>query len=67
MRASKHYAGLAMDLRLPSHPTIGQSQDTDMQVVVELGTALGDEWDVVLEKDHVHCEYDPPVEVKPVA
>ena len=28
-------------------------------VAEELGKALGPQYDVVLESDHIHCEYDP--------
>jgi len=27
----------------------------------ELADVLGEEWDVVLEKDHLHLEFDPKV------
>lgn len=49
---SLHYVGHACDLRLPSQPH---------DFVDELRSALGDEFDVVLEKDHVHVEWQPKV------
>ena len=48
---SLHHTGRAVDLRLP---TLGVEQ-----IVQQLKNRLGDEYDVVLEKDHIHLEYDP--------
>jgi len=48
-----HHKGLALDLRTWN---LG---GREMQVSAELQKALGDEYDVVLESDHIHCEYDP--------
>lgn len=51
---SLHYSGKALDLRTNSlrpeqvHP-----------VFVALKTALGGQFDVVLEEDHIHVEFDP--------
>jgi hypothetical protein len=51
---SLHYSGKALDLRTNSlrpeqvHP-----------VYVSLKTALGTQFDVVLEDDHIHVEFDP--------
>lgn len=53
-RSSKHYTGCAVDLRT-RHLFPGQAE----QIVTELKEALGDDYDVVLEKDHIHLEYDP--------
>lgn len=49
---SLHYKGLAFDLRLPRNiqPTI---------MANELRVALGSGFDVVLEADHIHVEFDP--------
>jgi len=49
---SLHYTGDAVDLRLPSTVTIDQ-------VVLQLKSALGSSYDVILETDHIHVEYDP--------
>jgi hypothetical protein len=48
-----HHKGLALDLRTW---TLG---GREMQVTTELAKALGNDYDVVLEKDHIHMEYDP--------
>jgi len=45
---SLHYDGLAFDIRNP-----------DEVSPIELRGTLGPNWDVVFEKDHIHCEYDP--------
>ena len=48
---SLHYVGDALDLRLPK---------TDPnRVIARLRDALGGDFDVVLETDHIHIEYDP--------
>ena len=49
---SLHHAGDAVDLRLPMPVT-------RLQIVSQLKTALGSDYDVVLESDHIHVEYDP--------
>lgn len=50
-RASLHYTGCAADLRLPPSRAV--------EVVAALQSALGDDFDVVLEGDHVHMEFQP--------
>lgn len=53
-KGSLHYAGLAADLRT-SFFTI-----QDQQIVTtKLIAALGDGYDVVLEDDHIHIEFQP--------
>lgn len=50
-RTSLHYAGAAVDLRI---------WDLDAERARrELAEALGEDYDVVLEKDHIHCEFQP--------
>lgn len=49
---SLHYEGLALDLR--SRNLNGR----EMFVVADLKLALGPDYDVVLEADHIHVEYD---------
>lgn len=48
---SKHHSGEAVDLRLPTA--------RKEAVVEQLQNRLGAEYDVVLEVDHIHVEYDP--------
>lgn len=48
---SLHYVGRAVDLRLPTA--------AKERMVEQLAGRLGDEYDVVLEGDHIHVEYDP--------
>jgi len=45
---SLHYDGLAFDIRKHIN-----------QLLPSIKTSLGDNWDVVYESDHIHCEYDP--------
>lgn len=53
-KGSLHYAGLAVDLRssyfVPS---------TRKRVARELQRSLGDKFQVIREKHHIHVEYDP--------
>lgn len=49
---SKHYAGKAVDLRVwgLSNPSV---------VASDIQEALGPDYDVIFETDHIHIEYDP--------
>lgn len=62
---SYHYRGMAFDCRLPSRYT--GSEGTDEVIRDELKRALGPQFDVVLESDHLHCEFDPKDVVPPRA
>ena len=54
MPGSCHYKGLAVDIRLPSNP------ENASVLVQRLKLWLPQsEFDVVLEKDHIHVEFDP--------
>lgn len=50
-RTSLHYAGAAADFRI---------WDIDAERASrELADALGEDYDVVFEGDHIHCEFQP--------
>lgn len=49
MPGSLHYTGLAIDLGPP----------VAKEIVAELRVALGDDYDVVEEGDHIHIEFQP--------
>ena len=51
---SLHYSGDAVDLR-----TNNLTQDQVDSIVSDLSTALGNDYDVIDEGDHIHLEYDP--------
>ncbi len=52
--SSLHYADLAVDLRLP--PVVR----TDLlELEKDLKKSLGTDFDVLLENNHLHIEYDP--------
>ena len=55
MTGSKHYTGDALDMRTSNFPT----PSAMMTFVDGLRKRLGGDYDVVVEKDHLHCEYDP--------
>lgn len=52
---SLHYSGMALDLRTRHIQDDGQKR----QVIAAVASALGGDFDVVLESDHAHLEYDP--------
>ena len=52
-RGSLHFLGLGADLRTRFF------SDNGKNATKLLKEALGDEFDVVLEKDHIHLEYQP--------
>lgn len=54
MQGSKHYSNEAVDLR-----TRDIQQYSLEEVCNDLRNILGPDYDVVLEKDHCHLEYDP--------
>lgn len=56
MAGSKHYVGLALDLR--TNVLLPSQVET---VRVELKDALGDDYDVVVEGDHLHLECQPKI------
>lgn len=51
---SYHYKGLAIDLR-----TRDVSANEVTKIVELLKAQLNDNYDVVLESDHIHIEFDP--------
>lgn len=53
-RGSLHYALLAVDLRTRTLPVAERPKVRD-----EIAGALGAEYDVVLEDDHLHIEFQP--------
>lgn len=59
-RGSKHYIGNAIDLRLHNLPP-----GTWQEVREEIAGALGIDYDVVLEDDHIHIEFDPKIAYAP--
>ncbi len=52
-RASLHYSGCAGDLRRPPLDEIASAIVNDGKI------ALGDDYDVILEGDHIHVEFQP--------
>ena len=52
--ASLHYVGLAIDLRTRNIPANLREEIAD-----RIRRALGEQYDVVLESDHIHIEYQP--------
>ena len=59
MEGSLHYKNLALDFRTGhSWETPLMSEEEAREIRDELKARLGVGFDVVLEKDHLHCEYD---------
>ena len=57
---SLHYSGYAVDLRIKH---ISSRADV-VAIGFDLRKALGSNFDVVLEVDHIHVEYDPKIKEK---
>lgn len=55
---SKHYEGLAVDIRTRILPG-GSTGLLASHIAGLIGDALGHLYDVVLERTHIHIEYDP--------
>jgi|APSaa5957512535_1039671.scaffolds.fasta_scaffold10843_6 hypothetical protein len=53
-QTSLHYEGKALDLRTRDLDT-----DTVTKYAQALRQCLGDDYDIVIESDHIHVEYDP--------
>jgi uncharacterized protein YcbK (DUF882 family) len=53
-RTSLHYSGAAADLRIWDI-----APEKLVLIVDEMGKALGVDYDVVLESDHIHLEFQP--------
>ena len=53
-KGSLHYMGNAVDLRIRALTAFNAAA-----VAEELADCLGDQYDVVLESDHIHVEFDP--------
>lgn len=52
-RASIHYAGGGADLRRPPLDNIADD------IINDIKLALGEDFDVILEGDHIHMEFQP--------
>lgn len=55
-RGSRHYVGLAVDFRIRH-----VDKESLPEIYRRIKEALGTEYDVILEKTHIHVEYDPEV------
>ena len=53
-RASEHYSGNALDYRIWNLVESHRKRAAD-----KLRDSLTDEFDVTLEEDHIHCEFQP--------
>ena len=54
MEGSLHYQGRALDLRTRDLP-----EGMAATLAGEIRSRLGNQFDVILEADHIHIEYDP--------
>ena len=54
MTNSLHYSGYAFDCRIWT-----LEEDMRQSVTNDISAALGEDFDVVLESDHIHLEWDP--------
>jgi hypothetical protein len=51
---SLHYVGMAIDLRTKTMP-----KEMVEKIAQEIRTDLNEQFDVVVEVDHIHIEFDP--------
>ena len=58
-RGSKHYSGYALDFRTRTIPAAIRPK-----VAQKAREALGADFDVVLERTHLHVEFDPKTPMK---
>lgn len=56
MKGSFHYKDKAIDLRI-----IHAKKEQWKPIADEIRLRLGQKYDIVLESDHIHIEYDPKV------
>lgn len=61
MTGSLHYEDLAWDLRSNNIPDAGKVEEIARTLRVDLGS----DWDVVVEKDHIHVEFDRGLKKQP--
>lgn len=54
MKGSLHYSGSALDLRIYPEGRVPPGQ-----MAKEIQNRLGKDFDVILEPDHIHIEYQP--------
>ena len=61
MKKSKHYEGNAFDLRTWTTDTSGVQIDKEEKQCIgaNIYKRLGNKYDLLVEKDHIHIEYDP--------
>ena len=61
---SLHYQGLAADIRLVTHPYYNgyYTHALNQAILVESTRRLSKHFDLLLESDHFHLEYDPKTE-----
>ena len=57
MEGSLHFENIAFDIRIRN--IIGNVQQEARLWAERMQEALGDDYDVLLEPDHIHVEYDP--------
>ena len=57
MEGSLHYRNRAFDIR--TWNITGPMTAMSNGWVKKMKLILGDDYDIICEKDHIHCEYDP--------
>jgi len=56
---SLHYVGLAIDIGISS-----LSRSSAVKISSDLSAKLSDQFDIVLENDHIHIEFQPKENIK---
>ncbi len=60
MAGSLHYTGSAIDLR-----TRNLAADEVQKLIARIKSSLGDDFDILLEVDHIHIEFQPKAPLTP--
>lgn len=64
-RGSKHYVGMAADIRTKDPAGAWELQDFEATEFADaIKDRLGDEYDVVMEPGHIHIELDPKAQLR---
>lgn len=60
---SKHYIGLAIDIGIKDEAGVIFPAELCNNLWKQIKENLGSQFDVILESDHIHIEFDPKIHV----
>jgi hypothetical protein len=59
IRSSKHYIGHALDFGIKKDNNNYLDSHTIEKLAEVSQKRLGDDFDIIVEQNHIHCEFDP--------